>query len=98
MSDAPPEPATPTPEPTVPPGKPNPAQLAVGIISLAMAAGGGAAVMMMDLPEGKLAVVTGLLGYVFGWAGSVVSYYFGSSAGSAAKDAAVTRLGGLIGR
>lgn len=96
MSDAPPE--TPA-DPVLPqPMRPSLAQLAVGIVALAMAAAGGAAVMMLDLPEGKLAVVTGLLGYVFGWAGSVVSYYFGSSAGSAAKDASVTRLTGILGR
>jgi hypothetical protein len=63
-----------------------------------MAAAGGTAVMLLDIPEGKLAVIAGLLGYVFGWAGSLVSYYFGNSAGSAAKDATVTRLGGLLGR
>ena len=96
MSDT--QPAPVSPEQAVALGKPSLEKLFVGIFALLMAAAGVALIALVDIPNEKAVMVAGFVGSAVTWGGSVVSYHFGSSSGSAAKDMQNTTLARMIGR
>lgn len=67
---------------------PNPQRIAlmvVGFVVMALAIGIVAGLFLLEIPLGNRDVAMVVLGVAIGWAGSVVSYFFGSSSGSARK-------------
>jgi len=57
----------------------------VGAFALGMAAGILAGLFLIEIPAGNREVALVGLGMALGWAGSVVNFHFGSSAGSKDK-------------
>ena len=60
------------------------AYLAFGVLTLASALIAG--LFFIDIPQSSRDLITTALGFVAGWAGSVVSYYFGYSDRQALRD------------
>lgn len=70
-------------------------RLLVALLSLLLSALGLGALILVEMSPERMAIVAGFVGTMFGWATSSVTYYLGSSQGSATKDALVGRLAGL---
>lgn len=60
------------------------AVVVAGVVML-LAIGIVAGLFLLEIPLGNRDVAMVVLGVAIGWAGSVVSYFFGSSSGSARK-------------
>jgi hypothetical protein len=57
-----------------------------------MGAGFLVALLFFKVPEGNERILDIAAGLVLGWGGAVVSFYYGSSSGSTAKDEAISGL------
>jgi hypothetical protein len=76
--------------------RPPQVQLAIAVLAFVAAMTGFLVLVFVEMPDSKLAIMAGFVGLAFGWGGAVVSFYFGTSMSSQAKDAvtngAVSRL------
>jgi hypothetical protein len=73
-------------------------RLIFGVLAMVLAAAGLAAILLLDMPPEKLAIASGFVGTIFGWAGASFTFYFGTSQGSVDKGGVITRVLGGIGR
>lgn len=64
---------------------------AFGALAFIVAALVIAGVLSPFVPDSKDAIANVVLGNVLGWPGMVLAYFFGSSSGSKAKDAALAQ-------
>ncbi len=71
-------------------------RLIIAVVCLALAVVGLGVVVLVEMSDAKLAIVSGFVGAMFAWATAAVNYYIGSSAGSSAKDVLVGRLTGAL--
>lgn len=65
------------------------ARLAISILTLLMFGGFSAYVMIQGASEATVQLLAGAL---IAWTGTAINFYVGSSAGSAAKDKAISNL------
>jgi len=65
----------------------------IGFVVLALAIGIVAGLFLLEIPPGNRDVAMVILGVAIGWAGSVVSFFFGSSSGSARKTDILAQQG-----
>jgi hypothetical protein len=61
-------------------------RLVFGALATVLAAAGLSAIILVDMPDSKLAIVAGFVGTAFGWAGATFTFYFGTSQGSSDKQ------------
>lgn len=71
---------------------------AFGALAFAVAALVIAGVLSKYVPDSKDAIANVVLGNVLSWPGMVLAYFFGSSSGSKAKDAAIAQAMGDEGK
>lgn len=65
------------------------ARHAFGAVAFIVTAAVIAAVLSPWVPDSREAIANVILGNALGWPGMVLAYYYGSSSGSKAKDAAL---------
>lgn len=71
---------------------------AFGALAFFVAALVIAGVLSPFVPDSKDAIANVVLGNVLSWPGMVLAYFFGSSSGSKAKDAAIAQVMGDEGK
>ena len=64
----------------------------LGCLIVVMGAAYVGMLLFFKVPEGNERILDMAGGILIGWGGAVVSFYFGSSSGSADKDEAITGL------
>jgi hypothetical protein len=71
------------------------ARFALGVVIILVGAGFVGSLLFFKVPEGNERILDLAAGIMLGWGGAVVSFYFGSSSGSTAKDEAISGLASM---